>query len=232
MTKLDDLFRDPLPDRDTYILKQAIPFNPDQWTTRLPNEQWWPKPLSALPRTGRWPTVDRQTVFRMAEHSETPEGRRALLIATLVWGTGTSARSIARRVRIFHENDLDWLDHRIAAATTEIDRGDPVAAFLVLNDRDARVKHLGPAFFSKLLYFASAGHPTGGLLPLIIDSNVALALDELSPHSWAPDERWDSKKYANYLDLAHSWAERFGVEADMVERKLFERGKQVRAGTT
>lgn len=231
MVELDALFRDPPPDRESYVLRQAIPFNPDQWVTRLPNEEWWPKGLAALPYAGRWPTVDRRTVFQMAKHADTSEGRRDLLIAALVWGTGTSARGVVRRMRIFHENDIHWLDERICRAKAAIDRGDPVAAYLVLNDRDARVKHFRPAFFSKLLYFASADRPVGDRWPLIIDSNVAIALNELSPQKWEADEQWDSKKYATYLELAHSWADRWGAEPDVVERRLFELGKQLKAGT-
>ncbi|WP_435058298.1 hypothetical protein [Streptomyces sp. bgisy060] len=231
MAKLDELFRVPPPDRDSYVLGQAIPFNPDQWVNRLPNGEWWPKSLADLPRAGRWPTVDRRTVFQTAELADTSEGRRDLLVAALVWGTGTMAREVARRARIFHENDPDWLDERICAAQAELDRGDPVAAYRVLNDRDARVKHFGPAFFSKLLYFATADQPVGERWPLIIDSNVALALNELSAQEWEADERSDSKKYSSYLELAHSWAERWGTAPDVVERKLFERGRQLRGGT-
>lgn len=94
------VFRDPPPDRDAYVLGQAIAFNPDQWITRQPSGEWMPRGLADLPRAGRWPTVDRRTVFRMAEHADTPQGRRDLLIATLVWGTGTNAREVGRRVRI------------------------------------------------------------------------------------------------------------------------------------
>ncbi|MGW7237083.1 8-oxoguanine DNA glycosylase OGG fold protein [Streptomyces sp. NPDC054804] len=232
MAELDELFRDPPPDRDSYVLGQAIPFNPDQWIKRLPSSEWWPERLTDLPRVGRWPTVDRRTVFGVAECADAPEARRELLIAVLVWGTGTRAREVARRTRIFHENDLDWLDDRICGAKAEIDRGDPVAAYLVLNDRDARVKYFRPAFFSKLLYFATADRPVGELWPLILDSNVALALNELSGQEWKPDEQWDSKKYARYLELAHTWAEQWGTAPDVVERTLFSRGKKLKGGAS
>ncbi|USA02728.1 hypothetical protein NCG97_21945 [Streptomyces lydicamycinicus] len=230
MVKFDELFVDPPPDRESYVLEQAVSFNPDQWITRLPNDEWWPKRLDDLPCVGRWPAVDRRTVFHMAEDANTSEGRRELLMAALVWGTGTKAREVARRARIFRENDLDWLDERICSAKAEVDRGDPVAAYRVLNDRYARVKHFGPAFFSKLLYFATAGCISGGHWPLIIDSNVALALNELSAQEWRVDERWDSGKYTSYLELAHLWAEQWGTEPDVVERRLFERGKRLRGG--
>ncbi|MFF8843403.1 hypothetical protein ACF08N_11820 [Streptomyces sp. NPDC015127] len=87
---------------------------------------FWGRPFRST-LVGRWPTVDRRTVFEMAEHADTSEGRRDLLIAALAWGTGTRAQSVARRARIFHENDLDWLDERICRAKAEIERGDPVA---------------------------------------------------------------------------------------------------------
>ncbi|MFF9351537.1 hypothetical protein [Streptomyces sp. NPDC014734] len=228
MVEPDEFFRAPPPGREAYVLAQAISFDPQQWISRLPNDEWWPRRLADLPRVGRWPIVDRRSVFRMAEHTDTPEGRRDLLMAALVWGTGTRAREVARRARVFHANDPDRLDERIRSAKAEIDGGDPVAAYRVLNDRHARVKHLGPAFFSKYLYFATADRPAGERRPLIIDSNVALALNELSDQEWRANERWDSTKYASYLELAHAWAERWGTEPDVVERKLFDRGKQLK----
>jgi hypothetical protein len=226
VSRLDEVFGDLPPDRDSYVLGQSIPFNPEQWVKRLPSSDWWPKRLADLPLVGRWPAVDRRTVFELAENAVAREARRHLLVAVLVWGTGLGAREVARRARIFDANDLDWLDERICRAKEELDLGDPVAAYRVLNDRDARVKWFGPAFFSKLLYFATADRPVGERWPLIIDSNVALALNELSGEHWDPGERWDSKQYARYLDLAHAWADRWGTSPDVVERTLFTWGKQ------
>ncbi|MFF4586563.1 hypothetical protein [Streptomyces sp. NPDC001388] len=65
------------------------------------------------------------------------------------------------------------LTERICNAMVEVDLGGPVAAYWVLNGWYARVKHFGPAFFSKL------------------------PLNELSAHEWKADERWDSAKYAS-----------------------------------
>ncbi|MGX1886861.1 8-oxoguanine DNA glycosylase OGG fold protein [Streptomyces sp. NPDC055287] len=232
MASPEDLFRDPPPDRESYVLSQAIPFSPQHWLTRLPVQDWWPKALDIVPAPNRWPTVDRRTVFRMAEQTGTLRQRRDLLIAALVWGTGTSAQRVARRTRILHDNDAKWLDERLCEAFAKLHDGDPVAAYLVMNDRDERVKHLGPAFFSKVLYFATADRPVGVRWPLIIDSNVALALDDLTSDKWDAGMRWDSGVYTKYLELAHSWARQWEAEPDVVERKLFEYGKRLRNGST
>ncbi|MGW1467736.1 8-oxoguanine DNA glycosylase OGG fold protein [Streptomyces sp. NPDC002308] len=231
MTTADELFGGPLPDRESYVLGQAVPFNPDRWIAGLPGGERWPDRLAGLPRTGRWPTVDRRTVFAAAAHATTPEGGRDLLLSALVWGTGINAWGVSRRTRIFRENDPARLDERIALARAEVARGAPVAAYRVLNDPRGRVKRLGPAFFSKFLYFATADRPAGGRWPLIIDRNVVRALGDLRPdEKWVVGDRWNSATYARYLDLAHGWAERWGTAPDVVERKLFDHGRRLASG--
>ncbi|MGW2276905.1 8-oxoguanine DNA glycosylase OGG fold protein [Streptomyces sp. NPDC001770] len=232
MSAADELFGGPPSDRESYVLGQAVPFNPDRWIAGLPVGERWPDRLNGLPRAGRWPTVDRQTVFEAARRdAAAPEGGRDLLLSALVCGTGINAWGVSRRTRIFRENDPSRLDERMDLARAEVDRGDPVAAYRVLNDPHGRVKYLGPAFFTKFLYFATAGRPAGGRWPLIIDRNVVRALgDLLGGEEWVVGRRWDPATCARYLDRAHAWAERWGIAPDVVERKLFDHGRRLGSG--
>ena len=153
-------------------------------------------------------------------------GRRSLLVAAVAWGTGTNARPLAFRAKIFTDNSAAWIDERLTKALAILAEGDPVGAYLVMNELGAGVKHLGPAFFTKVLYFAGGTEPSGQLRPLILDQNVVKALNALVPDlAWDPAGRWTSSQYAVYLEHAHSWAERWHAAPDVVERTLFEFGR-------
>jgi hypothetical protein len=89
--------------------------------------------------------VDRRTVFSIARKADTIEGRRHLLVAALVWGTGTKAQSVRRRAQIFlHSPDAD-IDARLKALR---ERGDTEAYWALNNVR--HIRHLGAAFFTKV----------------------------------------------------------------------------------
>jgi hypothetical protein len=134
---------------------------------------------------------------------------------------------LAWRVRTFTKNTPEWIDERFSYALRVLHGGDPVDAYLVMNELGRRIKHLGPAFFTKALYFAAGPDPSGPVRPLILDRNVVLALNTLAPHlDLHPDHRWTSAQYGAYLELAHQWADRCGTAPDVVERRLFELGKQ------
>ncbi|WSW36525.1 hypothetical protein OG426_30820 [Streptomyces canus] len=91
MTDLTDELH--LPDHDS-VLDQAIPFDKVRWMLLWPDATWWPAELDACPTPERWPRVDRRTVFTIAREAGTTKGNRHLLVAALVWGTGTKARSV------------------------------------------------------------------------------------------------------------------------------------------
>ncbi len=98
-------------------------------------------------------------------------------------------------------------------------RGDgPVAGFRHMNNA-SRIKHLGPAFFTKSLYFASV---TSGL----DDANAAPILDKrvkewLAAHA---DVILDINKtidYQRYVNLLNDWGAQCGWNAVQVEKAIF-----------
>ncbi|MFE4651519.1 hypothetical protein [Streptomyces sp. NPDC056707] len=228
--KPDELFDGVPPDRATYVLGQAIPFNPQQWKKRLGSwPAWvWPDVLDQCPVQGGWPVVDRRTVFGMAQDLGTAEGRFHLLLATLVWGTGTKAINVARRAAIF-ENEMSWVDQRLEAAVHLLRDGDLLAAYQVLNAPGKTISHFATAYFTKFLYFAGWEH-AGEDKPLIMDSNIVKALrkieDPEAPGAVWPDHiRQHSSVYLAYVRAAQRWAALHGTEPDVVERRLFQLGK-------
>lgn len=219
-----DLFNGDPPSRETYVLGQAVAFNPRQWLDRLPEAWQWPPVLPNAPGDS-WPTVSRREVFRLAKPTSPTEAVH-LYVAACAWGAGLKSRNVARRVRVLRENGE--VGEQVLAALALV-RGEGAArAYKALHrGGEHRLKHLGPGFFTKLLYFGGYDLPTGGLRPLILDQYVARALNEQADFGWRLNWQWTAAQYERYLAAAHGWAETWagGTDPDVVERVLFERGK-------
>ncbi|MBM9505932.1 8-oxoguanine DNA glycosylase OGG fold protein [Actinacidiphila acididurans] len=222
---LDD-DRAELPTREA-VLGQAVPFDPERWRKLLPDSGWWPGELDECPREGLWPRVDRRTVFGIAQRAESLEGRRHLLVAALVWGSGTKARSVKRRGRIFERECVAKVDKKLGDALKTLHEKGSSAAYFGFNNNDhQRIAYLGPAFFTKVLYFAGHDSRTD-LRPLILDSVVSRTLRQAKAvdGTW-PGYGWTTPQYTRYLEVVHEYAERRGVLPDQVEAALFARGKE------
>jgi hypothetical protein len=91
----------------------------------------------------------------------------------------------------------------------------------------SRLVDLGPAFFTKVLYFAGWDKAAGDHRPLIPDRCVVLALNEQAGLGWRSGGNWSSAQYAEYLALADQWADAWGTAPDVVEKVLFKRGQEI-----
>jgi hypothetical protein len=207
------------------VLKQAISFDPARWRGRLPDPAHWPAELDSCVVGGnaRWPKVDRKMVFDICRTAREPAEVTRAFVAACVWGAGTGARSVHRCVKVF-ENSPEAVGERLAEAlAVQRDHG-PVEAYAALRGR-LRVRWLGPAFFTKLLYFAGYDSATT-LRPLILDRFVAVG----TGLDWRHDG-WSSEQYGRYLRYAHHWAEtaETGTSPDAVEFALFKAGKVSKA---
>ncbi|KUJ38375.1 hypothetical protein ADL25_24445 [Streptomyces sp. NRRL F-5122] len=215
-----------LPDHDT-VRGQAIPFDRARWIPVLPDPSWWPSELDSCPLVGKWPRVDRRTVFSIARKTDTVEGRRHLLVAALVWGTGTKAQSVHRRSQIFlHSPDAD-IDARLGVALAALRERGATEAYWALNN-DQHIPHLGAAFFTKVLYFAGGETSAGPYRPAILDSVVSRALkDHKSVEADWPENGWTTDQYRRYLEGLHDCALKRGVLPEQVEAALFYHGRQL-----
>ncbi len=191
----------------------SIRYAPARWSSVSP----WPVLLADRSRTGD-AYVTRAEVVRSVEDALAREAWREALVATFVWGKGKSGSPKGAGPSVLAEEILQSpvLDEALTSAVTELRTSGPVAAYELL-DR-ASVKQLGPAFFTKFLYFVDqAAAETTGVRALILDRNIAgvlrarasavgreLGLDpdeSLAVRAWGDQRsgRWTSHRYGVYL---------------------------------
>lgn len=192
-------------------------FYPERWTKR------WPKDLPLpefLERQEKALSVSRQRLFEFGESMDTEEDAVNFYVAVCSWGAGTDAQQTYRCVQPLHQPGAPGklLEGLKVASTGSADEG----YFTFNNYSQARIKYLGPAFFTKLLYFA-AGRPTPADTrhPLILDRRVAVAL------GWTKTSGWSTAEYSDYLDLVEALHERWrpDLPTDVIEYTLFHAGR-------
>lgn len=214
-------FRGAPPDRDAWVLAQAFRFSREKWRNELPDPAMWPPELEAAPESDRegQQIVDRRTVLRIGERATEPLGAVQTLVAAGVWGTGTGARGRHRRLLALIQG-VEVIGNLLATAAQKLHADGPLAAYTYLHrDGGNLIKYLGASFGTKFLYFSGYGRYSGDQQPLILDENVATALNRLCGVGWS------TSQYAEYLSLAHDWAKEWHASPDVIERVLFSVGK-------
>ncbi|MFY1619551.1 hypothetical protein [Micromonospora sp. WMMD736] len=187
----------------------------DRWRAGLPADAW----PDDFPVSGE---VWRQDVFAVAEaYRAGSASARQLLAAVLMWGYGPIGYGPWRAARSLGG---DPTGERLTSALEDISVPGEVAlrtAYRRFRDpAQARLPWLGPAFFTKVLYFAGYRRGVGGVQPLILDRVVA---DRLPAEAGVTRRNgWSSDEWLAYLRWAAGQAQRRGVEPDAVELALFQ----------
>lgn len=209
-------------------------FRREVWEAALPQNLSVQAVLSVLDAGGeRTEQIRRSHVHRIARRS-TPsdeEWARQVFVAALMWGYGGQIKRYRYLENI--KNALDApepLDSVLKSVTGALDRGDLEAAYgAFLTPRGGTtVKGLGPAFFTKVLYFAGASRRrTGCPPPLILDALVARALSwllgtfhlyvDLGTAGWSAY----GQGYVRYVESMTRWAEALGCASDDLEYYLW-----------
>jgi len=220
----------------------------DQWVKV--NLTWW---NSAIEAVGGGPvqgtvgdemsavgegTISRGDLFKIAPRAAfEPDAALALLWHSVAWGAGPSGlRNVPRLIDSVRRND-DAASHLMRAASLAVTS--PHEAYTLLRPGQKNLfTSLGPAFFTKYLYFASADDSHQPCL--ILDRNVAVSLFH---HGWTSlqadnpkkNSNWPVSTYDRYLELVTRWLDELEADtgqrprADLIERWLFDDGKTVTA---
>ncbi|MFI6024955.1 8-oxoguanine DNA glycosylase OGG fold protein [Amycolatopsis magusensis] len=177
--------------------------------------QWWNHAITSRGLPGTPPAGDR---LSRAEVWSAADDVFTLLWRALAWGSGHYLRNNTRRLDSIREKRSPIED--VLTEARELSRHNPAAAYTLLRPvRRNVIPWLGPAFFTKFLYFAGGGAPEHPCL--ILDSVVAMALRDHAGWKSLPTGNWSAQTYQRYCDLLARWARRHGRAPDELERALF-----------
>lgn len=217
----------------------SFKFRPAWWTARMQDKSWAAFLLD-LPddANGRGYKRISRTDLLTGPREATPDAVGRALLASYVWGTGSSAFLVPRRARVFQDTPLAEIAARLTRAVTVLHTDGPAAAYASLaRGASNHIKHLGPSFYTKVLYATDAHQGVPGQA-LILDRLVAIALNDL--HGWDLPENgaWTADQYQRWLDHAHRLAHQRSqkhtdaphVRADAIEMAYFEHGRSIYDG--
>lgn len=184
----------------------------------------WPADLKGDPLT-------REKVTESAG-KVTADDRAAQLtafLAAMVWGYGRVGYGPSRVARMLAEPR--FLDDLAELTRVTLEEGG-VAGYQRV--RDARygeprdrgfLKHLGPAFGTKYIYFLTKAQPVEGQVAPVLDSVVRMWFRKNVDAEAANVEigaGWGyAERYATYVETMQAWAKKLGIAADDVERLIF-----------
>lgn len=207
------------------VYDHSIPVSPGWWTNALARRRLPGGPLEATYDSEHGAQISRRTIFELAARTDSPDGVLRLLWHTLAWGGGRKARLMSKRLDSVAANPERAVSALRDAATAA--PANPADAYKILYPAGRTVlKYLGPAFFTKYLYFAGGGAPAHPCA--ILDSVVATNL-QLRGWVGLRSAGWSDVTYGRYCGLLASWAreasKRIGrpVAADEFEFLLYRK---------
>lgn len=215
------------------VRNQKVWFYPRHWLARWPQGLEIPPFLRQDDDDDVRSAVTRDDLFALAASGiSTPSEAVNFYTAVCAWGTGPYVRGVTRVIRPLRDESAPGrlLEGLAAAAECGAGSGDPAEVYRQFcRGGQWQIKYLGPAFFTKLMYFA-AGTPespqdagtstddsSASKQPLILDSRVARAL------GWSRKWGWSPEQYGEYLEVAEELRDLWCPQApvDVVEYQLF-----------
>lgn len=183
--------------------------------------------------------LTREALFQLGdtanERGWDRDSTLTLLWHVLAWGSGTSRRTNLTRIKAFAGTDSTAGHHvdLLAEAAKHARARSPRAAYstLIAPGR-GKIPGLGPAFFTKFLYFAAGDNTQHGCL--ILDARVAANLYAAGwsalPHRAVRGRptfsyNWYTETYSSYCDILWRWAQSVegpAVSPDEIERALWD----------
>lgn len=191
--------------RDGRPVQSGIRWPPEAWLQAFPDQESVLNDLPAL--------LDRSAVDRAVRAlPESEEGVRSALVIIMAWGFGDNGYGRHRVSQILSSPDAA---RNLLEATRAVRESGPIAGYTTLAG-SARVKHLGPSFGTKFLYYQSAPSDRAlildRLLGRFLEERCGIRLDVA---------RWSVPTYAEYYELMAEWGRSCQLEPDVLEMVLF-----------
>lgn len=204
------------------LVQRGFRWSRDRWINHVLDLPEVEKVIRQLPDM-----IDREAVRLVAAERLGAGEVLAAFVPAMIWGYG-NAEYGPMRVR-WVLTGIRGADARkapvatsvadkLGSAATVVRREGAVAGFRLLNN-EGRVKHLGPAFFTKWLYFASASDgPDGGRAAPILDKQVVGWLDKHAGIKLNPNK---TAAYQHYVEVLGAWGAEFERTPAQVEQAIF-----------
>ncbi|MGB3483671.1 MAG: hypothetical protein WBB07_15845 [Mycobacterium sp.] len=201
-------------------------YRSEWWTRYFTGElsYFWPTQLDQpeIDNNGyRW--FSRSDVFALAA-TESEHRELHTAVAAYVWGLGENAYSIGRLVRAFTTN-ADTVEDNLRKSASILESDGAVAAYQsMLRGGEAQTKFMGPAYFTKFLFFIGyQNSAVTGLRPLILDKRVATELRARGVFGPKADNAdWPSTLYERYLTYCQ---DQNPADPEAAEAELFIAGR-------
>lgn len=207
----------------------------DGFSAEVLGPAWWKKRgivLQFPSEVAGTPVLNRGDLFTLADQvDDSDESLLQFLWHVLAWGSGKARRNNGRRFTSCQNSTSLTLMRTAFEAARESHVREAYSP--LVEPGGARIPWLGPAFFSKFLYFANGHRDIGDEKArcLILDARVASSLYKAG-WSMAPTYKagtrnfsynWYTDTYVSYCQLLESWTKDVpGSTADMFERALFQ----------
>lgn len=197
----------------------TIKVDVDRWRHGLP-EDAWPEGFATGAKVWRRDVFDVADRWRLGAASALQ-----LTSAVLAWGHGITGYGRSRAAHVLNQ---DPEGVRLSASLKGLRQESPSEADLLEAYKQFfagpnHLERLGPAFFTKIIYFAGYRRGAGGVQPLILDRIVAGRLPDkagaANRYSWG----WFPNTWLDYLRWAAKQSARaeYNSEPDHVEMDLF-----------
>ena len=197
--------------------QRGFPWRREHWS-RLDRFDGVAVALDALPET-----VDRDSTRIAVQSRLSSDQFIGAFVAAMVWGYGTTGYGPARTERVLtgaysHGTLRPVVEVSLRQSVTIARDQGSVAAYRYLNN-EGHIPYLGPAFFTKWLYFitATAGVTDPEAAP-ILDAQVIRWLRSHSELHLKPGLTAD---YERYIVTLRAWGTRHGLSPAQVEREIF-----------
>lgn len=157
-------------DRDGDLLGSEFKIDTGWWRTELTKAGWELQGKFAVPGVV---AIGRRDLFALAPSAYASSDEvLSFVFHVLFWGSGDSRRHNKKRIAaVLATEGLSRLRRWL-----ELPSDDLEGQFRTFQNRGNLIGHLGPAFFSKLMYFAGGGTPEHRAL--IIDNRVLRTLSK------------------------------------------------------
>lgn len=161
-------------------------------------------------------TITRDTVFAYQDGDPVD-----LLVASMLWGFGPIAYGPYRTAQMLTPRDANQTVASIVDDIRAAARRSPAEGFgSLFSSRRTRLRQLGIAMGTKLLYFSAARHG-GSRIPLVLDQVVFAACERVGIDAPDPRHYTSSASYAAYCDEMAERAASLGIAPDELEMALF-----------